>query len=102
MTEAAYRILRACEARFASWDPQRDSIQTGVYHDPTGENTEVPIIYDGCFLIEAVLRLKGRSCLSGDGSPGLTQGRNSRRSSPSTGTRTRYRVSGQLFRRWGS
>lgn len=60
MTEAAYRILRACEARFASWDPQRDSILTGVYHDPTGENAEVPIICAGCFLIEAILRLKGK------------------------------------------
>ena len=62
-TEAAYRILRACEARFADWDPDRDSILTGgtyFYHDPTGENTEVPIIYADYFLIEAVLRLKGK------------------------------------------
>ena len=60
-TEAAYRILRACEARFADWDPARDSILTGgtyFYHDPTGKNTEVPIIYADYFLIEAVLRLK--------------------------------------------
>lgn len=62
-TEAAYRILRACEARFADWDPARDSILTGgtyFYHDPTGKNTEVPIIYADYFLIEAVLRLKGK------------------------------------------
>ncbi len=62
-TEAAYRILRAGEARFADWDPGRDSILTGgtyFYHDPTGENTEVPIIYADYFLIEAVLRLKGK------------------------------------------
>jgi len=62
-TEAAYRILRACEARFADWDARRDSILTGgtyFYHDPTGENTEVPIIYADYFLIEAVLRLKGK------------------------------------------
>lgn len=62
-TEAAYRILRACEARFADWDPARDSILTGgtyFYHDSTGKNTEVPIIYADYFLIEAVLRLKGK------------------------------------------
>lgn len=61
-TEAAYRILRACEARFANWDPAQDSILTGgtyFYHDPTGENTEVPIIYADYFFLEAVLRLKG-------------------------------------------
>ena len=62
-TQAAYRILRACEARFADWDPARDSVLTGgtyFYHDPTGKNTEVPIIYADYFLIEAVLRLKGK------------------------------------------
>ena len=62
-TEAAYRILRACEAKFADWDPAHDSILTGgtyFYHDPTGENTEVPIIYADYFLLEAVLRLKGK------------------------------------------
>jgi unsaturated chondroitin disaccharide hydrolase len=62
-TEAAYRILRACEAKFADWDPERDSILTGgayFYHDPTGENTDRPIIYADYFFIEAVLRLKGK------------------------------------------
>ena len=61
-TEAAYRILRACDAKFANWDPEKDSILTGgtfFYHDPTGENTELPIIYADYFFIEAVLRLKG-------------------------------------------
>lgn len=61
-TEAAYRILRACEAKFANWDPEQDSIMTGgtyFYHDPDGTNTEVPIIYADYFLIEAILRLKG-------------------------------------------
>ena len=61
-TEAAYRILRACEVRFASWDPEKDSILTGgtyFYHDPSGENTELPIIYADYFFIEAVLRLRG-------------------------------------------
>ncbi len=62
-TEAAYHILRACESKFANWDPETDSIMTGgtyFYHDPTGENTEVPIIYADYFLIEAILRLKGK------------------------------------------
>ncbi|MDE6591180.1 MAG: glycoside hydrolase family 88 protein [Oscillospiraceae bacterium] len=62
-TGAAYNILRACEAKFANWDPEHDSIMTGgtyFYHDPTGENTEVPIIYADYYLIEAVLRLKGK------------------------------------------
>ncbi len=62
-TEAAYRILRACDAKFADWDPEKDSIMTGgtfFYHDPDGTNTEVPIIYGDYFFIEAVLRLKGK------------------------------------------
>lgn len=61
-TESAYRILRACEAKFANWDPEKDSIMTGgtfFYHDPDGTNTEVPIIYADYYLIEAILRLKG-------------------------------------------
>lgn len=63
-TQAAYRILRACEAKFANWDPEHDSIMTGgtyFYHDPTGENTEVPIIYADYYLMEAILRLKGKA-----------------------------------------
>ena len=62
-TESAYRILRACEEKFVNWDPEADSILTGgtyFYHDPTGENTEVPIIYADYFFIEAILRLKGK------------------------------------------
>ena len=62
-TEAAYRILRACDAKFANWDPEQDSIMTGgtfFYHDPDGTNTEVPIIYADYYLIEAILRLKGK------------------------------------------
>lgn len=63
-TNAAYRILRACDARFCNWDPQADSIVDGgtfFYHDPDGANTEVPIIYGDYYFIEAVLRLKGSS-----------------------------------------
>lgn len=62
-TEAAYRILRACDAKFGNWDPEQDSIMNGgtfVYHDPTGASTEVPIIYADYYLIEAILRLKGK------------------------------------------
>lgn len=61
--EAAYRILRACEEKFVNWEPQKDSIVDGgtfFYHDPTGENTEVPIIYADYYFIEAILRLKGK------------------------------------------
>lgn len=60
--DSAYRLLRACEEKFANWDPEADSIMTGgtyFYHDPTGKNTHVPIIYADYFLIEAILRLKG-------------------------------------------
>lgn len=63
-TEAAYRILRACDEKFCNWDPEADSIVDGgtyFYHDPSGENTEVPIIYGDYYFIEAVLRLKGKS-----------------------------------------
>lgn len=63
-TEAAYRILRACDAKFANWDPEQDAITTGgtfFYHDPDGTNTEVPIIYGDYYFIEAILRLKGKA-----------------------------------------
>lgn len=63
-TEAAYRILRACDEKFANWNPEQDAITTGgtfFYHDPDGTNTEVPIIYGDYFFIEAILRLKGKA-----------------------------------------
>ncbi|MCI8443132.1 MAG: glycosyl hydrolase family 88 [Provencibacterium sp.] len=63
-TGAAYRILRACDERFVNWDPQADSIVDGgtfFYNDPTGQNTEIPIIYADYYFIEAILRLKGKS-----------------------------------------
>ncbi len=63
-TEAAFKILRACDAKFSNWNPEEDSIVDGgtyFYHDPSGENTEVPIIYADYYLIEAVLRLKGKA-----------------------------------------
>ena len=63
-TEAAYRILRACDKKFCNWDPEKDSIVDGgtfFYHDPSGENTEIPIIYGDYYFIEAILRLKGKA-----------------------------------------
>jgi len=57
-------MLRACDARFANWNPDEDSIMGGgtfFYHDPDGSNTEVPIIYGDYYFIEAILRLKGKS-----------------------------------------
>ena len=63
-TNAAWRILRACEAKFCNWDPEVDSIVDGgtfFYHDPEGKGTEVPMIYGDYYFIEAILRLKGKS-----------------------------------------
>lgn len=63
-TDAAWRILRACEAKFCNWDPEVDSIVDGgtfFYHDPEGKGTEVPMIYGDYYFIEAILRLKGKS-----------------------------------------
>lgn len=63
-TEAAYRILRACDEKFCNWDPEVDSIVDGgttFYHDPSGRTSDMPIIYGDYYFIEAVLRLKGKS-----------------------------------------
>ena len=62
-TKAALNILQACDKKFCNWDPEQDSIVDGgtfFYHDPTGTNTEVPIIYGDYYFIEAVLRLLGK------------------------------------------
>ena len=62
-TKAALNILKACDKKFCNWDPEQDSIVDGgtfFYHDPTGDNTEVPIIYGDYYFIEAVLRLLGK------------------------------------------
>ncbi len=62
-TQAALKILQACEKKFCNWDPHQDSIVDGgtfFYHDPTGENTEVPIIYGDYFFIEAIMKLVGK------------------------------------------
>lgn len=62
-TQAAIRILKACEEKFANWDPEQDSILSGgtfFYHDPNGQNTEMPIIYGDYYLIEAILKLTGK------------------------------------------
>ena len=34
---------------------------TFFYHDQTGQNTEIPIIYADYYFIEAILRLKGKA-----------------------------------------
>lgn len=62
-TKAALNILKACDKKFCNWNPEEDSIVDGgtfFYHDPTGEDTEVPIIYGDYYLIEAVLKLLGK------------------------------------------
>lgn len=62
-TRAALNILKACEAKFCNWDPERDAIVDGgtfFYHDPTGKDTHVPIIYGDYYFIEAILKLKGK------------------------------------------
>ncbi len=61
--KSALRILQACDKKFCNWDPQQDAIVGGgtfFYHDPTGADTEVPIIYGDYYLIEAVLHLLGK------------------------------------------
>ncbi len=63
-TQAAYRMLRACDERFCNWDPDVDAIVNGgttMYHDPTGRTSNMPIIYGDYYFLEAVLRLKGKS-----------------------------------------
>lgn len=67
--QSAIRILKACEAKFCNWNPDENSIVDGgtyYYHDETGKETHVPIIYGDYYLIEAILKLKDKSCLSGE------------------------------------
>lgn len=61
--KAALNTLKACDKKFCNWNPDEDSIVGGgtfFYHDPTGTNTEVPIIYSDYYFIEAILKLKGK------------------------------------------
>lgn len=61
--QAALQIMKACEQKFANWDPEQDSIMDGgtfFYHDPDGSETHVPIIYGDYYFIEAVLKLKDK------------------------------------------
>ncbi|MDO3409237.1 glycoside hydrolase family 88 protein [Saccharibacillus sp. CPCC 101409] len=56
--DAALRMLKALEHKFADWNPEKDGIIGGgtvAYH---GGEREVPIIYGDYFFIEAVLRLR--------------------------------------------
>lgn len=59
--DAAFRILQACEERFANMDPDTDGILFGgsvMYHnDPLADQA---FIYNDYFFLEAILRLRGR------------------------------------------
>ena len=62
-TRAALNILKACEKKFCNWDPDQDSIVDGgtfFYHDPSGKDTHVPIIYGDYYFMEAILKLMGK------------------------------------------
>lgn len=62
--QAAVNILKACEKKFCNWNNAEDSIMNGgtfFYHDPSGTETHMPIIYGDYYFIEAVLKLKGKS-----------------------------------------
>ena len=59
--EAAIRMLRAAEQRFANWAPDEDGILGGGTVAYFSEEREVPIIYGDYFFIEGVLRLSGQS-----------------------------------------
>lgn len=61
-TDAAWRILQACEAAYADWNAETDGILGGgstMYHDDRLSN--LAIIYGDYFLTEAVLRLQGKA-----------------------------------------
>lgn len=61
---AAVDILRACEERFADYDPNTDGVLGGgatMYHDERLANAA--IIYNDYFYTEAVLRLLGKGFL---------------------------------------
>lgn len=62
--QAAVNILKSCEKKFCNWSNDEDSIVDGgtsFYHDPTGAETHMPIIYGDYFFIEAILKLKGKN-----------------------------------------
>lgn len=60
--DAAVRLLRVCEEKFANYDPNTDGVLDGgatMYHDERLANAA--IIYNDYFYTEAVLRLIGKS-----------------------------------------
>lgn len=62
--QAALNIMKACEKKFANWNPSEDAIMGGgtfFYHDSDGSDTHVPIIYGDYYFIEAVLKLKDKA-----------------------------------------
>lgn len=58
--DAAVRMLRAAEKKFANWEPEQDSILGGGTVAYFSDEREVPIIYGDYFFIEALLRLSGK------------------------------------------
>ncbi|MCO7124666.1 glycoside hydrolase family 88 protein [Sporolactobacillus shoreicorticis] len=62
--DAAIRILKAIEEKYANWDDDEDGIidyGTGSYHDEKW--THVPIIYGDYYFVEAILRLQNHDFL---------------------------------------
>jgi unsaturated chondroitin disaccharide hydrolase len=64
-TDAALNILRACDEKFANWDPEEDALMgwgTEAYNSKP-EGTHIPIIYGDYFFTEAILRLNNKDFL---------------------------------------
>jgi len=62
-TQSAYKILAACEKRFANWDNDTDGMMyggIGAYHK-RDICYDTALIYGDYFFTEAVLRLTGKS-----------------------------------------
>lgn len=58
----AVRLVKAVEADWCDWDPNRDGLVqmcSACYHDEV--DREVPMMYADYYLLEAVLRLAGRA-----------------------------------------
>jgi len=58
--DGAMKLLKNISAKYADWDPDRDSIiqkGTAQYHDKL-EEFEVPLIYSDYFFIEAIHRIQ--------------------------------------------
>jgi len=61
---AAIKMIESLEAKYCDWDVGRDGIlQYGTVEYHMEKYTHVPIIYGDYFLIEAILRLRGKDFL---------------------------------------